>query len=524
MGIKAETFRVFVIIFLSIFFINSLGVAQQRYEPTKESLVNCEVPEWYLDAKFGIWPHWGVYSVPAYRGDHDAAWYGIWMYCVEKEPETIKLSAKKRWNDYYDLLSLKTAAHHRRTYGDPSEFGYHDFVPMWKAEKWDPDAWAQMAVDAGAKFFCMMGMHHDGFALYDSDLTRWNSVDAGPKRNLCDELAKAVRKRGLRFGVSNHFAWNYAFFKYYHNNGFAKGHEEYADFYSHGIVDEAYMKRWWDRTIELADKCKPDLYYFDWGWHGQPWIDGRYHEKFASFFYNRGIEWGRGTYGRPEVVLNSKFNKMSSYCVRDLERSKMAKIQSRVWQTDTSISVHCWGYSKGDDEFYSLDHLIGTLMDIISKNGVLMLNFGPKADGTVPEGYYQRLMGMGKWLKINGEAVYATRPYVIYGEGPAPKAAHETHKIKPYDGTSVRFTRNKDNNVLYATALQWPGKILTIRSLAEGKFETNRIQSMRLLGTAQPLSWTQDGQGLKITMPKEPGYGLAYPVRIQFTDQIPIVK
>ena len=394
---------------------------------------------------------------------------------------------------------------------------------MWKAEKWDPDAWAQMAVDAGAKFFCMMGMHHDGFALYDSDLTRWNAVDMGPKRDLCGELAKAVRARGLKFGVSNHFAWNSGFFKYYHNNGFAKGQEDYADLYSNGVVDEAYLKRWWDRTRELADKTQPDLYFFDWGWHDQPWLDAHYHEKFASFFYNRGIEWGRGSYGDPGVVLSSKFGKMSDYCVRDLERGKMSSIQSRTWQTDTSISVYSWGYST-DDEYYSADDLIDTLVDIVSKNGVLMLNFGPRADGTVPEEYYSCLMGMGQWLKINGEAIYATRPYVIFGEGPSPSLGHGRQKSASYDGTPVRLTRSKDNTVLYAMALKWPGQTLTIHCLAKGKFDTAHIQSMRLLGTSEVLNWTQDAEGLKITMPKEPDYGMAYPVRIQFTDQIPSVQ
>ncbi len=515
---------ILVVIITTVVLMGSLQAAtEQQYQSTRQSLINYQVPEWYQDAKFGIWPHWGVYSVPAYRGDHAAEWYGRWMYCMEKEPDNL-VQPRNVWNDYFDKRALKTAAHHAKTYGDPHTFGYHKFASMWKAEKWNPDQWAQMAVDAGAKFFCMMGMHHDGFALYDSDLTRWNAVDMGPKRDLCGELAKAVRARGLRFGVSNHFAWNYEFFGFYHRNGFAKGQKELADFYSGGEVNDAYLKRWWGRTTELVDKCQPDLYYFDWGWHGKPWLDAQYHEKFAAFLYNRAISWDRGTYGNPGIVLNSKFNHMSSYCVRDLERSKMSKIQSRVWQTDTSISVHSWGYAT-EDEYYSADHLIDTLMDIISKNGILMLNFGPKADGTVPDEYLKPLMAMGDWLKVNGQAVYGTRPYGIFGEGPAPKEGHEKHTAKSsYDGPSIRFTRNKDNTVLYATALQWPGEVMTIKSFAKGKFDTSRIQSMRLLGTAKPLQWKQTAAGLEISMPQEPAYGLAYPVQIQFIDKIPAVK
>lgn len=423
----------------------------ERYTADVTSLKDYQVPEWYQDAKFGIWPHWGIYSVPAYRGNHDAAWYGRWMNCVQKGT----IPDDMRWNDYWDRLSVKTAAHHREKYGDPSEFGYHDFAPMWKAEQWDPDDWAQMAVDAGAKFFCMMGVHHDSFALYDSDLTRWDSVDMGPKRDLCAEMEKAVRAKGLKFGVSNHLAWNHAFHKFYFNNGFDKGREDLADFYSKGVVDEEYMRLWWAKTKELADKLKPDLYYFDWGWHDKAWVDGKYHEKFASFFYNRGIEWGRGTHGDPGVVLNSKFGPMSSYCVRDLERATMTAAQPRVWQTDTSISPTCWGYAAEDDSFFSTEHLIATLVDIVSKNGVLLLNFGPKPDGTVPQGYYDRLMGMGEWLKVNGEAIYATRPWKVAEEGPTSAGGHHSGEEK-FTAKDIRYTRSKDGSKLYATMLGFP--------------------------------------------------------------------
>jgi len=487
----------------TLFMVSGSSVAEEEYKPELESLRNYQVPEWYADAKFGIWPHWGIYSVPAYRGNHAAEWYGRWMYCIEKEPETVKLSPKKRWNDYYDLLSIKTAAHHRKAFGDPSKFGYHDFIPQFRAEKWDPDEWADMAVQAGAKFFCMMGMHHDGFAMFDSDLTRWNAVDMGPKRDLTGEIAKAVKKRGLKFGVSNHFAWNHSFFKYYHNNGFGKGEEDLQDFYwrGEGKVDEAYLKRWWDLTTELADKYQPDLYYFDWGWHQQPWKDGNYHQKFASYLYNKGIEWKKGEYGSPGVVLNTKLGAMSPYAVRDIERGKMGTIQSRTWQTDTSISVFSWGYGT-DDLYFSTDHMIDMLMDIVSKNGVLMLNFGPKADGTVPKEYLERLKKIGDWLAINGEAVYATRPFQVYGTGPAPKEHHNRLPDPIPDGVyPVRFTRDKANTNLFATALVWPGEKLTLSSLPKGKFDTTTIQSVRLLGTTERLKWTQDEAGLHVKLP-----------------------
>ncbi len=161
----------------------------ESYAPDWDSLRNYEAPEWYQDAKFGIWPHWGVYSVPAFRGDHAAEWYGRWIHCIEKG-ETQVHKTGRLFNDHYEDRGIKTADFHRKTYGDPAKFGYHDLVDLWKAEKWDADVWAQLAVDSGAKFFCMMGMHHDGFALYDSDLTSWDSVEKGPKRDFVGEVSR----------------------------------------------------------------------------------------------------------------------------------------------------------------------------------------------------------------------------------------------------------------------------------------------------------------------------------------------
>lgn len=498
-----------------------IPVIGKQYEANWDSLGNYEVPEWYQDAKFGIWPHWGIYSVPAFRGDHAAEWYGRWIHCVEKGDTQLDKKGRVRSN-YFETRGMKSKAFHEDTYGPVGEFGYHDLIPLWKAEKWDPNAWAQLAVDSGAKFFCMMGMHHDGFALYDSDLTRWNSVGMGPKRNLVGEMRDASRKKGLKFGVSNHFAWNHAFFSYYHRNGLGKVQPELADFYSEGVVDQAYLERWWTRTIELVDKSDCDLYYFDWGWNSPHWRKENYHAKFASYLYNKGIETGKGTLGSPGMVLCSKQNDIpTDVGVRDLERRQMANIQKEVWQTDTSISVHSWGYST-EDEYRTADQLIDSLLDIISKNGVMMLNFGPKADGTVPAEYKQPLLEMGTWLKICGEAVYATRPFSIFGEGPNLKnqrGKHDHHTV--YTGEHIRFTRNKENNVLYATALGWPGEKMLIKSLANA--DLSGIQSVQLLGKEDKLKWEPVPEGLEINMPNDPGYGMAYPIRIEFKKQVPSI-
>ena len=273
------------------------------------------------------------------------------------------------------------------------------------------------------------------------------------------------------------------------------------------------------------DKLQPDLYYFDWGWNKDPWRKANYHARFTSHLYNMGVSTGKGRLGSPGVVLCAKRNDIPEDCaIRDLERKQMDDIQKHVWQTDTSISVHSWGYST-EDEYRSGDQLLDSLIDIVSKNGVMMLNFGPKADGTVPPEYKQPLLEMGKWLKVCGEAIYSTRPYLIYGEGPKLK---DQRKVKDhlfeYTGKHIRFTRNKNNDVLYATALAWPGETMTIRCFAKGKFDVARLQTVRLLGTSDPLEWVQDSEGLRISMPNDPGYGNAYPVRIQFKGEIPRVK
>lgn len=427
--------------------------ATKYYLADWESLKNYEVPEWYYDAKFGIWTHWGVYSVPAFRGNHAGEWYPRWMYLVEDE--------KKPFSDY-EMKGAATAKHHVETYGTPDKFAYHDFIPMWKAEKWNPDAWAQLGIDCGAKFFTITGMHHDGFALYDSEYTPWNAMDMGPKRDLVGDLAKAVRKKGLKFGISNHFAHNRPYYDFMFKNGF---HKEFFEkdpslklLYSDGNRDLNHIQRWWEITTEMAEKYDPDLYYFDWGWNTSFWDKER--PEFCSFFYNHAIRNGVGEYGKPEVVINYKNSSAAlGSAVLDLERASMSKIQENVWQTDESISDHSWGYSE-DDTFKSAKGLIAMLMDITSKNGILMLNLGPKADGTFPQDVQDRLLEMGKWLKINGEAVYATRPWKVAGEGPTNTAIEGASEHFKYN--DIRFTQSKDGSAVYVTIFGLPKDKLTL--------------------------------------------------------------
>ncbi|MBK1875902.1 alpha-L-fucosidase [Pelagicoccus mobilis] len=525
------------IILLSLLTVSATA---QSYKPEWDSLQNYEAPEWYEDAKLGFWVHWGVYSVPAFMGDHAGEWYGRWMYCKEGQ------------SSRFDQ-GLAIHEHHKKTYGDPGKFGYKDFIPMFKAENFDADEWAELCVEGGAKFFTMMGAHHDAFCLWDTKLSKWNSVNMGPKRDLVGEIAEAVRAKGLKFGVSNHTAFNVQFFQWNHINGYDAKDPENQDLYGTPIFLKGGLEalrvkpeeqdtregrwawfarsrdqlrpsprdvqRWIDRTKELADLYQPDLYYFDWG-HREPEFEpGR--REFGAHYYNKAVEWGKGEYGSPGVVLNykSRWYKPGT-AVRDYERGGMDKIGNMVWQTDDCVyDDHNWSYVPGV-AIKPTNHIVDQLMDIVSKRGVLMLSFAPKSDGTFPDDQKKMMRELGAWLKINGEAVYATRPYEVYGEVGDKWYEKDKHGRKKMVATSddIRFTRNKANDVLYATILDWPGRKLLIKTLAGA--DVSGIASIKLLGVDKELVWKQTREGLEIRLPKKPAYGMAYPVRIEFTDEI----
>ncbi|MBN2310724.1 MAG: alpha-L-fucosidase [Candidatus Hydrogenedentes bacterium] len=443
-----------------------------RYEPTWESLGHYAVPAWYLDAKFGIFIHWGPYAVPAFNSE----WYPRNMY-------------RK------DHVAYK---HHKETWGDQGEFGYKDFIPMFTAEKWDPAAWAALFEDAGAKYIVMVAEHHDGFAMYDSAYTKWNAADMGPKRDTVKELAQAVRARGLKFGASSHHAhnWNY----YTFDDAFDTVDPANAGLY--GVrhepdipASEAFLSEWYARTIEIIDKYQPDVLWFDFGFNKpefEPW-----RRKVAAYYYNQGAEWGRG------VALNYKDEAFpTDAAVLDIERGKLGELKDFFWQTDTSISVRSWGYIE-PDAFRSVDSIVDDLVDIVSKNGCLLFNIGPRADGTIPDEVQERLRGVGQWLAVNGEAIYGTRPWRVFGEGPTEVTAGAFKDVsgKPFTAEDIRFT-TKDG-VIYAVALAKPSGRLKIKSLGKGAAGDVDIEGVELLGGEGPLEWRRSGDALAIKLPQE---------------------
>ena len=472
---------------------------QGPFQPDWESLQRYEVPDWYKDAKFGIFIHWGVYSVPAFSNE----WYPRNMY----EPGS----------DAYK--------HHIATYGPQDKFGYKDFVPMFKAERYDPAAWAELFKKAGAKYVVPVAEHHDGFAMYDSGLSDWTAAKMGPHRDVIGDLAKAVRAEGLHFGVSSHRVEHDFFMGAGRKIQSDVNDPQYAAFYGPAqtgviqwgtpvgndftYVSSAWTNDWLARSAELVQKYHPDIVYFDW-WIGQASIRPNL-ARFAAFYYNSSRK-----YGDHVGVINYKDYAMQEHsAVLDIERGQLGEIRPLPWQTDTSVSNKSWGYIK-DDTFKSPEFVLDQLIDIVSKNGNLLLNIGPRSDGTIPEPVQRVLLDVGAWLTINGDAIYGTRPWRVYGEGPTKVASGSFHdsEIANYTAEDFRFTTKAD--VLYAIGLAWPtnGEAV-IHSLAQTA-GGEPVQSVALIGSDAKLRFEQRADGLHLQLPAQAPAKYAYVLRMTF--------
>ena len=472
------------------------------FRPDWESLDHYQVPDWYKDAKFGIFIHWGVYSVPAFGNE----WYPRDMY-------------KEGTSEFQ---------HHLAVYGPQDKFGYKDFVPLFKAEKFDPDAWARLFKDAGAKYVIPVFEHHDGFAMYDCSLSDWTAAKMGPHRDLMGDLAKAVRQQGLHLGASSHrvehnfflgvgrairsdvndpqFA---AFYGPAHNWLEApEGHPLADDF---TFVSQAWTDDWLARSAEIVQKYHPEIMYFDW-WIGQASVRPAI-TRFASFYYNTNLSQS----GSPGVINFKDYALQGDSGVLDVERGQFGSIRPRYWQTDTSVSNASWGYIQ-NDTFKSPEFLVHQLIDIVSKNGNLLLNIGPRSDGTIPDEVQQVLRDIGSWLKVNGDAIYGTRPWRVYGEGPTKvvEGAFHDADTKPYTAEDFRFTSKGDT--LFAIALGWPHDSQTvIHSLASAVTGQQRIASVELLASGAKLNFEQRADGLHIQLPQQAPGKYAYVFRIRFS-------
>jgi alpha-L-fucosidase len=472
---------------------------QGPFRPDWESLQKYQVPDSYKDAKFGIFIHWEVYSVPAFSNE----WYPRNMY----EP------------------GFEAYKHHIATYGPQDKFGYKDFVPMFKAEHFDPAAWAELFKKAGARYVVPVAEHHDGFAMYDSGLSDWTAAKMGPHRDVIGELGKAVRAAGLHFGVSSHRVEHDFFMGVGRKIQSDVNDPQYAAFYGPAqtgvfkwgtpvgndftYVSSAWTNDWLARSAELVQKYHPDIVYFDW-WIGQHSIRPNL-TRFAAFYYNSSLK-----YGDHVGVINYKdFAMQERSAVPDIERGQLGDIRPLYWQTDTSVSNKSWGYIK-DDTFKSPQFIVHQLIDIVSKNGNLLMNIGPRSDGTIPEAVQQVLLDVGAWLNVNGEAIYGTRPWRTYGEGPTKPTVGSFHDtdITNYTAEDFRFTTKGD--VLYAIGLGWPTKgEAVIRSLAL-TLGSGQVRSVALLGSDAKLQFEQRAEGLHVQLPAQPPAKYAYVLRVTF--------
>jgi alpha-L-fucosidase len=430
---------------------------------------NYKAPQWFKDAKFGIFIHWGLYSVPAYHNE----WYERHMY-----------------------TNKAIAEYHTKTYGPPDVFGYKDFIPLFKAEKFNADEWAALFKAAGAKYVVPCAEHHDGFAMWDSDITPWCAGKLGPHRDFIGELSVAIKKTGLIFGVSSHRMEHFGFD--FPAPGFKSDvfDPRYKDFYGPPIDSKTFwtgpgaspefQEDWFRRCAELVDKYDPQMVWFDSGVNSREYDPIKL--KFAAYYFNRASE------RHEEVTISSKGG-FQAGSVTDFEKigARSPKdIHAGDWQVDDPIGSS-WGYSS-DETFTDASHVLQKLVDTVSKGGNYLLNLSPNGDGVIVEPQPTVLKAVGAWLAVNGEAIYATRAWTQFNDG---------------DRSPLHFTTKEPN--LYALQVGWPkSDKLVIAALPQAK----RVTSVELLGVNEPLAFTQDAKGLAVTLPAQHPNQLGFALRI----------
>lgn len=491
-----------VILFLVIVSCKSeqKEIVNFEYEENWESLKHYEIPQWMKDAKFGIFIHWGPNSVAELHTD----WYPRWMYLDSGHVDHV---TGEKLND----IPHKASVYHKEKFGDPKTFGYKDLIPMWTMENFDAKAWVDLFKDAGAQYVVPVAEHHDGFALYESSITPYNAVDMGPKKDVLKELTEEIKNQGLICGVSSHLAFNWNF--YTQSDRFDTGNPEYAALYApqHKPYSPASAEwladTWWPRTKEIIDNYQPDILWFDF-YLDRPEF-APYHKKLAAYYYNSGLKRNK------TVVLQTKNLRYESFKpgthMLDLERSKMDSLRKAYWQTDTSIGKNSWYYAENWIPKAS-GSLIADLIDIVSKNGCLLLNIGPRKDGIIPDDQKQTLLEIGEWLKVNGEAVYGSKYYEVYGEGPTKtETGHLSEgKNKGFTEEDIRFTTS--NGFIYATILIPPTKDVNIKYLSTTKLD---VKDIELLGFEGDITFKQDENGLVISLPESTNLKNAWVFKIK---------
>jgi len=480
--------------------------ADGPFQPAWESLAKHEAPEWLLDAKFGIYAHWGVYSVPAYQTE----WYGKRMY------DKGEGKGKGGQNSVY--------RHHVQTYGDPSKFGYKDFVPMFKAEKYDPEEWAKLIESCGAKYAGFAVVHHDGFLLWDSKINRWNAGNMGPKRDLYGDFVSALRKHGLKTIATEHHLRTFNWYlpgsdgfgvlkdldktaKIVKDAGYDLADPKFADLYWNEVAGRRYpdfMAEWQAEVREVIDKYQPDLLWFDGGD-----FRGKDSEKVVldllAHYQNSGRAWGKPVEVLNKLAGNGQWNFPENYAVLTFEegRDRPAKFD-RPWIDDMRIGDKAWCYVEGQ-QYKPAGEIIAGLVDRVARGGGLLLNLSPKADGTFPDAEKAVLQEIGQWLKVNREAIYGTRPWTVQSEGNEKKLIEANGRkwtFRRCDASDIRFTRPKDDSCVYVFCLGVPKQDVRVLSLGRNAGHARKpIANVSLLGSGAKVQWTQEADALVIKPP-----------------------
>jgi alpha-L-fucosidase len=456
--------------------------AAGSFEPTWESLANIEAPEWFQDAKFGIMIHWGVYSVPAWVHRGYAEWYPFWLY---------------RWN-----ANDAVRRFHEEKFGPLPEFGYKDIVDLFKAEQFDANEWAELFEQAGARYVIPVGEHHDGFAMWASELTPWNAKDRGPKRDVIGELAEAVRARGMKYGVSYHRERHFAYYRQEAVQPEIDLVPEAALLYGPWFdLTEEFIEDYVARWKEIERKYEPDFMWIDDipAFRTNRPLRDRYEQAFrqmiADYFNTAANEWGK------EVYLNNKgkasLNWPEGIGAHSADNLRLNDIPSFHWENIGTIS-HSYGFHIDDekhDRYRPSDRLIQILVDVVSKNGTYLLNVGPRGDGTIPESQASRLRDIGAWLNANGEAIYATRPWTVFGE------------------RGVRYTTHGNNlYAIFIQAVDRPFVLRATRGWSEGD-----VTGVTLVRTGESIPFTVTAAGLRLDLTQQPEGEHAWAFRIECT-------
>lgn len=470
------------------------------YKPTWNSLKQHKTPSWFQNAKFGIYTHWGIYSVPACRPN--CTWYPYNMY-REGTPQ-------------YE--------YHKKTYGDPSVFGYKDFIPMFTGENFDPDEWAELFRLSGAQYAGPVGEHHDGFTMWDTKYSEWNSTQMGPRVDVVGALEKSIRAQNMRYMVALHHAENWWFFPHW-DKRYDAADPRYAGLYgeAHDIThtgntpdipdwgtlqkpSKEFLDKWLNKGKEVIDRYSPDMLWFDFG---LALMQEHYKRELMAYYFNHAKERGQDV-----VVTYKNYDLAVGSGVIDIELGRFDDLRQHDWITDTTVDDgEGWGYMF-DAEYKSPTSVIHYLIDNVSKNGQMLLNVGPTPKGEIPEPAKDILRSMGRWLAINGEAIFDTTPWLVYGEGltrvQKPGAFNEGEKLN-YTAEDIRFTVNGDT--LYAICMGWPKGHFLIKSLAS--LYPDEVRGVTMLGSDVQLAWKPTDEGLLVDKPADKPCEHAYVLKLE---------